>query len=139
MRYAVIDRHGYVTTLGDFDNAPQGGVPVPPDVDVPLLRCKVLYRNGQFEATGIPNAPPALGMRWAPEIGKWVDARSVEQAWSDVRKDRDARLAGTDWTQLPDVPLSTKEAWAAYRQALRDITEQPGFPHDVQWPQEPAQ
>ena len=47
-------------------------------------------------------------------------------------------LVASDWTQLPDVPLETKEAWAVYRQALRDITEQPGYPLDVVWPSPPA-
>lgn len=49
-----------------------------------------------------------------------------------------ARLLNeSDWTQLPDVPLETKSAWADYRQALRDITEQPGFPKNVVWPEKP--
>ena len=46
-------------------------------------------------------------------------------------------LVTTDWTQLPDVPLATKEAWATYRQALRDITDQPGYPTDIEWPVSP--
>ena len=52
--------------------------------------------------------------------------------------ERAQRLQSSDWTQLPDVPLATKEAWAVYRQALRDITEQPGYPLDVVWPSPPA-
>lgn len=57
-----------------------------------------------------------------------------------VRAERDAKLAACDWTQLPDAPLTTtqKENWMAYRQALRDITAQPGFPEAVEWPAEPA-
>lgn len=50
---------------------------------------------------------------------------------------RDALLVDTDWTQLPDVPESTREAWAEYRQALRDIPQQEGFPHTVNWPEKP--
>lgn len=50
---------------------------------------------------------------------------------------RNQLLADSDWTQLPDVPLATKEAWATYRQALRDITAQPGFPENVVWPEAP--
>lgn len=50
---------------------------------------------------------------------------------------RGALLAASDWTQLPDVPLDTKTAWAAYRQALRDITTQPGYPLDIEWPVAP--
>lgn len=57
---------------------------------------------------------------------------------SAVRQRREALLAQSDWTQLPDVPLATKDAWATYRQALRDITTQPGFPLDVVWPIPPS-
>ena len=55
---------------------------------------------------------------------------------SDVRTDRNRRLADCDWTQLPDAPVD-HAAWATYRQALRDVSSQPGFPWDVQWPEEP--
>jgi hypothetical protein len=56
-----------------------------------------------------------------------------------ARIDRDHRLKLCDWTQLADSPLSVeqKSAWSAYRQALRDVTGQPGFPANVQWPVAP--
>ena len=53
-----------------------------------------------------------------------------------VRNTRNNKLADCDWTQLPDAPVDAA-AWAAYRQSLRDISSQPGFPWDVQWPEEP--
>jgi hypothetical protein len=46
-------------------------------------------------------------------------------------------LQSSDWTQLPDVPLATKEAWAVYRQTLRDITLQAGYPLAIDWPLAP--
>ncbi|WP_285907485.1 tail fiber assembly protein, partial [Pseudodesulfovibrio pelocollis] len=56
--------------------------------------------------------------------------------------ERDRLLAGCDWTQLADAPLSEDErdAWTLYRQELRDVPQQPGFPGVVAWPQvaEPA-
>jgi hypothetical protein len=55
---------------------------------------------------------------------------------ADVRSDRNKRLADCDWTQLPDAPVD-HQVWAAYRQVLRDVTTQAGFPWDVQWPEEP--
>ena len=67
---------------------------------------------------------------------EWV--ADVTKADVHVRQQRSQLLAQSDWTQLPDVPLATKEAWAVYRQALRDITEQPGYPLDVVWPSPPA-
>lgn len=64
---------------------------------------------------------------------QWVDTRTQESEWALVRAERDKRLLACDWTQLPDVPLETKEVWALYRQALRDITEQED-PFNIQWP-----
>lgn len=55
-----------------------------------------------------------------------------------VRADRDARLLASDWSQLRDVPDVTAAAWAPYRQALRDLTSQPGFPRTVTWPVAPV-
>lgn len=66
----------------------------------------------------------------------WVDQRGAEYYEELVRSERNRRLAQSDWTQLPDVPLATKEAWAVYRQALRDITDQPDQTNVV-WPTSP--
>ena len=54
----------------------------------------------------------------------WPDATN-EQKWEQIIRWRNAELARTDWTQLADVPLN-KEAWATYRQALRDLPAQGG-------------
>ncbi|GGJ14317.1 phage tail assembly chaperone [Neoroseomonas lacus] len=56
------------------------------------------------------------------------------------RARRNARLAACDWTQGADAPLTTeaRAAWAAYRAALRDVPEQPGFPAEVTWPNAPG-
>lgn len=53
-----------------------------------------------------------------------------------IRHQRDTMLADSDWTQLLDSPLpeGQKELWKVYRQALRDITDQDGFPLSVEWP-----
>lgn len=55
-----------------------------------------------------------------------------------IRTERNAKLSASDWTQLPDVNIATKSDWAVYRQALRDLTAQPGFPVTVTWPTEPV-
>jgi len=59
----------------------------------------------------------------------------ADQAKS-VREQRTAKLAECDWTQLADAPVD-KAAWATYRQALRDVTKQAGFPWDIEWPVQP--
>jgi hypothetical protein len=56
---------------------------------------------------------------------------------SAVRSRRDDFLAATDWTQMPDTPQATKDKWSAYRQALRDVPQQAGFPDNIQWPSKP--
>lgn len=58
------------------------------------------------------------------------------QKAKSVRATRDAKLAETDWTQVADAPVD-KAAWAAYRQALRDVTTQAGFPWTINWPEQP--
>ena len=66
------------------------------------------------------------------EYAAGADARAAEE----VRTKRDSLLAESDWTQVADAPVD-KAAWATYRQALRDIPEQAGFPNEVTWPAEP--
>lgn len=52
---------------------------------------------------------------------------------------RQELLQQSDWTQIPNNPLTVEkqEAWADYRQQLRDITLQPGYPNNVIWPTPP--
>jgi hypothetical protein len=65
------------------------------------------------------------------EIAERTNAKEAE-----VRQQRNELLSACDWTQLPDSPAD-HEAWATYRQALRDVTAQEGFPWEVVWPEEP--
>lgn len=55
----------------------------------------------------------------------------------NARRERDDKLKETDWTQLPDVPEAIRNAYTAYRQALRDVPTQEGFPNDIVWPELP--
>ena len=95
-------------------------------------RYQTAYRDGVEQ----------IGSKW---FTKWsvaemdADAQAAVDAAhaKAVRDDRTKRLADCDWTQLPDAPVDTA-AWAGYRQALRDITAQPGFPFDIQWPAPPT-
>ena len=54
-----------------------------------------------------------------------------------VRAERDSLLAASDWTQVADAPVD-QAAWATYRQALRDVPDQAGFPEAVVWPVAPT-
>jgi hypothetical protein len=80
--------------------------------------------------------------------GNWVWKWSISEMDDDakaskdaaeavgIRATRDARLSGSDWTQVADAPVD-KAAWATYRQALRDVPSQAGFPYDINWPSKP--
>ena len=61
--------------------------------------------------------------------------KDAEQAKS-VRTTRGERLKDSDWTQVIDAPVD-QAAWATYRQALRDVTGQEGFPWAIIWPTQP--
>jgi hypothetical protein len=61
--------------------------------------------------------------------------KDAEQA-ANVRRSRTEMLKDCDWTQIAD-STADKTAWATYRQALRDITSQAGFPWTITWPDAP--
>ena len=73
------------------------------------------YENGQF-VTSIPD----------------VDAEARK-----VRDERNKLLSESDWTQILDAPVD-QAAWAAYRQDLRDVPSQAGFPWNIEWPTQPV-
>ena len=63
-------------------------------------------------------------------------AKVSERQALEVRAERDRLLASSDWTQIADAPVD-QAAWAAYRQELRDVPDQVGFPETVIWPAKP--
>jgi len=93
--------------------------PVRPDDS---LYTSVENPDGSYTATS----------RSADNIAAYKAAKDAEQAKS-VRRTRNDKLTQSDWTQLAD-STADKAAWATYRQALRDITLQAGFPWTVIWP-----
>lgn len=92
------------------------------------------YRDGEFLTQ--PDSPGA-GYVFADDAFAWVFDPAVASSAARARRAR--LLAASDWTQLPDAPAASKTAWTAYRQALRDITDQPGFPENTLWPTAPDQ
>jgi hypothetical protein len=62
---------------------------------------------------------------------------NLEEAWTSVRRERNIRLALSDWTRLDDVQCD-KEAWAEYRQSLRDLPSTVTNPTNVTWPAPPS-
>jgi hypothetical protein len=60
----------------------------------------------------------------------------LENQWFFVRQTRNELLVECDWTQLSDIPQSTKDLWSTYRQELRQITNQSN-PFNIEWPVKP--
>lgn len=115
--------------------------------DIPLQYNNLIeaYIEGDYEhnnyyiqdsqAIEIPAAPNAYSI-FNYTTKQWEDPRTNTTQWELVKRERNQRLLECDWTQLPDVPLSTKNNWAIYRQALRDITAQED-PFNIVWPVSP--
>ena len=85
------------------------------------------------------------------EAGQWVLKWSVRDKTSEelyqqyaaqadsVRASRNQKLTESDWVVIKALEAGGPQdfAWASYRQALRDITAQPGFPWTITWPDAP--
>lgn len=122
-----------------------------PDVlELNLEDCQA-YVEGDFsdrhyyvedgQAIASPEQPSELHT-WDWDTKSWVEP--TEQARFDhyaaiVIAKRNDLLQGSDWSQFPDVPESTRLAWQPYRQALRDITDQEEYPYNVVFPTEPSE
>jgi len=65
-----------------------------------------------------------------------LEAERLEAKANQVRAERDRLLTDTDWTQVADAPVVSLE-WQPYRQGLRDVPQQSGFPDSVTWPTPP--
>lgn len=88
------------------------------------------------EVVAIPPKPD-FASNFDYASGQWIgDSENQEII---VISKRNSYLYSSDWTQLPNGPLTSEQqqAWAVYRQELRDITTQSGYPFDVVWPTPP--
>jgi len=132
----VLDPYGYDPVL----NGPQAEVTGPYEYSV---RDGVEWSNGNwftkftvgptFKTYTDEDGVTTTADEQMAAYRQGVDDKAAER----VRADRDKRLADSDWTQLADNTADTN-AWAVYRQALRDLPTTDGFPHDVTWPTEPT-
>ena len=79
--------------------------------------------------------PPHEKAKW--QVDKWVIPEVAKAA--DARSKRDELLGGCDFIMLSDHPATNKAAWKTYRQSLRDVPEQAGFPATITWPTKPVE
>jgi hypothetical protein len=88
--------------------------------------------------TAIAFSAQPTNTKWDWATKQWVPDPTT--AIFEMTRKRERLLIDSDWTQIPNGPLTLekKEAWATYRQALRDIPEQSGYPLNIVWPTPPA-
>lgn len=128
-----LDSNGYSVGVTEADECPlepgvylipAGCVETPPPVLQEGLRARWTGEAWTVETVPAAEAPPS-------------DAQEAEALATEMRARRTLLLTACDFTQLPDAPGDTA-AWAAYRQGLRDITTQAGFPAAINWPAPPT-
>jgi hypothetical protein len=94
-------------------------------------RYQIAFRDGVAQADGKWYTKYSVADMNA-EARDALDAAQAKAA----RQQRTDKLKDSDWTQVADAPVD-QAAWATYRQALRDISAQSGFPWTINWPVAP--
>ena len=100
------------------------------------MRSGVEQINGKWYTKYILGPVFVDGETTAAQQEAAYKAQKDAELAASARSQRDTLLTQTDWTQVADAPVD-KAAWAAYRQALRDIPQQIGFPTTITWPVKP--
>jgi hypothetical protein len=96
------------------------------------------------EQQAVISASTSVDMTGGTDANIKIDpAKLTEKIATEARAERDRLLADSDKHTLADrwaaMSAAQQTAWATYRQALRDVPEQPGFPQSIQWPIKPEQ
>ena len=126
-----------------------------PNTSMPQLLTEATLKS--FDAEVVFEGPQAQPTRYQVAYrngvelidGKWYTKYSVSDMTAEaktaldasqaksIRDQRDRLIAETDWTQGKDIADSVSAKYTTYRQALRDVPAQSGFPWTVQWPTQP--
>lgn len=114
--YVFLDEDGYAYSSGMSLDIPEGATEVDKFYEI---------------------IPPSAGFKFDIQSEIWVDCRGEFEKAAQIRMQRNDLLAKTDWTQGEDVTQEIKQNYAVYRQELRDVTKQEGFPESVSWPTPP--
>lgn len=130
--YAFTDGQGNVEVLVD---CPPSQIDIQPYNQEFALRFDVTGQINGWEETDLLCVNIETGeVEFKPEPPP--PAPTYDELATEVRLKRNDLLMASDFTQVSDAPVD-QAAWATYRQALRDIPEQEGFPDNVTWPKEP--
>lgn len=125
MKYAYLDKDGFVCFVFDGQQAAK--------IDGYEL-VEIDYEIGN---------PPFDFAAFNHYKKSWEDKRTENEKYlfssDEIQSKRKLLLNSSDWTQIPNGPLTQEQqqAWAVYRQQLRDITTQSGYPFNVIWPTQP--
>jgi len=122
VRNSVYNEHGTIDC--EVEHPDYGWIPFTASPEDPEEHGRQLFSALKDAAAAYTPPPPP------PE--EEVRAAQCEEA----RLARNRLLNNSDWTQMSDAPVD-QAAWATYRQALRDLPDQPGFPADIVWPKKP--
>lgn len=114
---------------------PKGENELPPSKNAIEVSAEYHAYLGNEQAKGNKVVIPSDG--GVPYIEKRSEDIQKNIEKSNIITQRNVKLNKTDWTQLPDIPEEKRKKYAEYRQKLRDIPQQEGFPDNVQWPIEP--
>jgi Phage tail assembly chaperone protein len=99
-----------------------------------VTRYQTAYKDGVEQVAG------KWVWKWSiSEMDDEAKAAKDEEAAKAVRADRDKRIAETDWIVIKNLELNQNVpgVWEVYRQELRDVPAQAGFPHEITWPSKP--
>lgn len=146
--YALIENQTFVKWVDLHRDYPNTSFPSPithdslPEGVVEVILAQSPVLPTQFHTAELSVSPSFKEGNWVleyniREVSEPERQQLIESMSINIRRLRTEKLLETDWTQLPDSPVD-KEAWAAYRQALRNITQQESFPANVIWPEKPV-
>lgn len=120
------------------------------DAEHTFINCEITtsqYGNEILPFTASPNDCEAHGRAIFADIvnGAYGEIAeysapplpSVDEQAELIRLKRNQLLEESDWSQAKDIPSSISFVWLEYRQLLRDVPSQSGFPFDIVWPSKP--
>jgi hypothetical protein len=143
---------GFITklvTCPDGSTVCQAGdgesIIVPSDDEMALFRQRgdaAMKVEGGVLVAHTPDKPATDGLTdytWNETTFRWESFRTEDGLAYDARKQRDSLLSDCDWvvTKALEDGESISASWKAYRQSLRDVPLQSGFPASIAWPEKP--
>lgn len=128
----------YVQTGVTMEPLVEGDIPAGLDVYYGQVNSATQYHD--IASNQPVDMPPRPGMTYRFDFDSRAWVVDLSQIKNDILGRRDRLLSESDWTDTVSAQARLGDqysVWQAYRQALRDITSQPGYPINIEWPQRP--